>query len=394
MTGWLLGNTVDILAVLAVAYAQCRLAWAAVSFARPRVAASGLWLLRAALALFAVALMLAFVVGFHRLSVHLLLPRGVAGWMHGAAFLWAFSSTGAWYTYALWKRLVVSRVDPGFDPNRRRLIRSAGGVLVAAPFALTGFGTFIQRTDFRVREVALPVPELHPDLSGLRLVQLSDIHLSPYLSEAEFARAVDAAAELRPHLVLVTGDLISMSGDPLEACLRQIARLHPDAGFLGCLGNHEVYAHAEDAAVREGSRLGIDFLRERSRVLRFGNAEINFAGVDYQRIQYKPRYLQGAERLVRPGMPNVLLSHNPDVFEVAAGKGFDVTIAGHTHGGQVQVEILNQSFNVARFLTPYVYGLYRLDGRCAYVTRGIGTIGMPARIGAPPEIALLRLEKA
>lgn len=338
--------------------------------------------------------MLGFVVGFHRIGSHVPLSREVTGWMHGIAFLWAFSSTGAWYTYALWRRLVASRVDTEIDSGRRRLVRSAGGVLVAAPFALTGFGTFVQRTDFRVREVGLPVPNLHPDLQGLRLVQFSDIHLSPYLSETEFARAIGQAAELRPHLVLVTGDMISAGGDPLEACLRQIARLRPEAGFLGCLGNHEIYARAEEAATREGARLGIEFLRGRSRVLRFGKAGINFAGVDYQRIHNKPDYLRGAERLIQPGMPNVLLSHNPDVFEVAAAKGFDATIAGHTHGGQVQIEILSQSLNVARFLTPYVYGLYRLNGRCAYVTRGIGTIGMPARIGAPPEIALLRLEKA
>jgi predicted MPP superfamily phosphohydrolase len=108
----------------------------------------------------------------------------------------------------------------------------------------------------------------------------------------------------------------------------------------------------------------------------------------------KPRYLNGAERLVLPGATNLLLSHNPDVFPVAAAKGFPAVLAGHTHGGQVQVEILNQSLNVARFITPFVYGLYREAASCVYVTRGIGTIGMPARIGAPPEIALLRLVRA
>ncbi|MGH9673268.1 MAG: metallophosphoesterase, partial [Bryobacteraceae bacterium] len=71
--------------------------------------------------------------------------------------------------------------------------------------------------------------------------------------------------------------------------------------------------------------------------------------------------------------------------------GYDVTIAGHTHGGQVTVEILHQHVNVARFFTPYVYGLYRKGDTALYVTRGIGTVGVPLRVGAPPEIALLRL---
>ena len=98
--------------------------------------------------------------------------------------------------------------------------------------------------------------------------------------------------------------------------------------------------------------------------------------------------------MVLPGAYNILLSHNPDVFPVAADKGYDLTLAGHTHGGQVNVEILDQSINAARFFTPYVYGLYRRGAAAEYVTRGVGTISIPARIGAPPEIALVRLRKA
>jgi hypothetical protein len=97
---------------------------------------------------------------------------------------------------------------------------------------------------------------------------------------------------------------------------------------------------------------------------------------------------------VVPGALNVLLSHNPDVFPVAAQQGYNLLLAGHTHGGQVTVEILDQSINPARFFTPYVYGLFRAGRSAAYVTRGIGTIGIPARIGAPPEISVLRLRKA
>jgi hypothetical protein len=87
----------------------------------------------------------------------------------------------------------------------------------------------------------------------------------------------------------------------------------------------------------------------------------------------------------------VLLSHNPDVFKVAASQGYDVTIAGHTHGGQVNVEILRQDLNVARYFTPYVRGLYRHGNAVIYVSSGIGTIGVPVRIGAPAEVAVLRL---
>jgi predicted MPP superfamily phosphohydrolase len=205
---------------------------------------------------------------------------------------------------------------------------------------------------------------------------------------------IDAGLGLRPHVAAVTGDLISTHGDPLDACIRQIARLKADAGIFGCMGNHEIYAGALDYAEQAGARAGIRFLRAGAIPLRFGASVLNLAGVDYQRKSEKDRYLRGAERLVMPGATNVLLSHNPDVFPVAANQGYNLLLAGHTHGGQVTVEILDQSINPARFFTPYVYGLYRAGRAAAYVTRGIGTIGIPVRFGAPPEIVLLRLRKA
>src|SRR5262249_53736835 len=149
---------------------------------------------------------------------------------------------------------------------------------------------------------------------------------------------------------------------------------------------------AQNYTETKGARLGMRFLRNAAAPLRFGNATLNLAGVDYQRIN-RP-YLRGAEQLIMPGALNVLLSHNPDVFPVAARQGYDVTIAGHTHGGQVRVEILSADLNVARFYTPYVDGIYRRGRSSIFVSRGIGTIGIPARLGAPPEVALLRLCRA
>jgi len=136
------------------------------------------------------------------------------------------------------------------------------------------------------------------------------------------------------------------------------------------------------------------FLRAEAHALRRGNGVLNVAGVDYQPFYKRARYLTGADKLIVPGAANLLLSHNPDVFPVAVRQGFDAVVSGHTHGGQVTVEILNQTLNLARFFTPYVAGLYRMNGRSCYVTAGIGTIGMPVRIGAPPEITLLRLRAA
>jgi predicted MPP superfamily phosphohydrolase len=314
------------------------------------------------------------------------------GPLRGSALLWAFTSTTSWVIYRVLR--LFRRRSEDVDPTRRALLRTAGAAAVAAPFAVVGFGVLVERTGFQVREIDIPIPHLHHDLEDLRLVQLSDIHLSAFLSEREFARVVDAANGLRAHIMFVTGDLISMRGDPLDACLRQISRLRSDAGVLGCLGNHEIYARTEDYTAAEGARLGVPFLRGQARQFRFGDGLLNIAGVDYQRMNQRAHYLRDAEGLIKPGGLNIMLSHNPDVFPAAVQQGWDFTLAGHTHGGQVNVEILHQSLNLARFYTPYVYGLYRSGQSSIYVTRGIGTIGMPARLGAPPEIAVLRLRKA
>lgn len=338
-----------------------------------------------------------FVVGFlctfsdysARLGVHGIIPA-----MLGAGSLaYGLIATAVLAIYEIF-RWLGRHLGGDTNPGRRRLIHTAGGAFMAAPFAVVGYGMFIERFDFRVREVDVPMSGLPPDLDGLRILQISDIHLSPFLSEAELARVIDAAVELPSHLTVVTGDLISGRGDPLDACIRQLARLRADAGVFGCMGNHERYARAETYTTRAAARVGIDFLRRSARPLRFGSSTLNLVGVDYQSLAGRQHYLRGAEHMIVAGACNILLSHNPDVFPVAAAQGYNLVIAGHTHGGQVTVEILDQSINPARFFTPYVYGLYRRGTATAYVTRGVGTIGIPARLGAPPEISILRLRKA
>jgi predicted MPP superfamily phosphohydrolase len=222
---------------------------------------------------------------------------------------------------------------------------------------------------------------------------LSDLHVSPWLSVRDAGRAVDMLNEMKPYLTVVTGDVITQVGDPLDGAIRELGRLRADAGVLGCLGNHERYVSCQNYETREAAKYGIGILRKESRLIRRGNGILNVAGVDYQ-ARRDGDYLVDAEKLVVPGAANLLLSHNPDVFPVAVRKGYDAVMSGHTHGGQVTVEILNQTLNLARFATPYVAGLYRLEGRSCYVTAGLGTIALPVRIGAPPEITVVRLTRA
>ncbi len=355
-------------------------------------ATSRRWI-RPALLLFAASLAVSYAFTFSVVLARIRIPTRIGSILGAGSLTYFLTATGVLGIHGLlaWvRKLLHADVNPG----RRRVLNAAGGALMAAPFAAVGYGALIGRTDFRIREVDIPLAGLPPDLDGLRILQLSDIHLSAFLSEAEFARVIDAALHLHPHLAVITGDLISGRSDPLDACIRQLARVKADAGVFGCMGNHERYSGAEDYTARQSARLGIRFLRGEAQTLRFGNATLNLAGLDFESQRGRSRYLRGAERLIVPGATNVLLQHNPDVFPVAARQGYNLLLAGHTHGGQVTVEILDRSINPARFFTPYVYGLYRQGNAAAYVTRGIGTIGIPARIGARPEISLLRLRKA
>jgi uncharacterized protein len=323
------------------------------------------------------------VTNVHQLA-NLLPPGNWLPWFRGTGQLYALCMMGM---LAAW--LLLPRMDRRFSAGRRQFLAAGRSAIVAAPAVITGYGVVSGRTQFHVKEVNLSFPGLHRDLQGLRILQLSDIHMSPFLTEEELARVIDMANETKPHLAVLTGDLITGPHDPLELCIGQVARLRADHGTLGCHGNHEIFSRVEDRAQALAARRGIRILRRESASLRFGDAKMNLVGVDYQ--NFRSPYLTGMETFVKPGEFNVLLSHNPDVFPVAAAQGYDLTLAGHTHGGQVTFEILHQYANVARIFTPYVYGEYRKENRALYVTRGIGTVGIPARVGAPPEITLIHL---
>jgi predicted MPP superfamily phosphohydrolase len=310
----------------------------------------------------------------------------IAIWLRGVGLSWAFMLAGMGVTSVLFHPL--EKLAPS---NRRKFLSTASRVVVAAPAVITGIG-LSRRASFEINELDIRFPHLPKDLDGLRIVQLTDIHLGTFLDRQELRRAVDMANELRAHVAVVTGDLISSYGDPLAEAVAEIARLKADAGIWGCHGNHEISARAEAAADRLGARHGVRFLRQAAAGLRFGNATLNLAGVDYQKIGFP--YLQGMDKLIQQGSLNVLLSHNPDVFPVSSVQGFDLTLSGHTHGGQVNFEILDQRVNVARFITPYTRGLYRAGNSAIFVSSGIGTIGVPVRFGAPAEVSLIRLRGA
>jgi uncharacterized protein len=397
------------------------------------------WMLRSAWMAVALLIVLAIVDGIPQ-AMHRIVVRGT--WvtrLKELVGLWLLSAFLAFLAVQfvagiewLWRRarpLKASAVAPPAvegapgelpNPSRRYFFQTATYLAGAVPFVGAVYGFAAERLRFRIEKVEVPIAHLPAALDGLRIAQLSDIHIGGYMPGSQVRRAVEMANELGAELAVVTGDFITGATDPLEECIEELARLRASLGVWGCNGNHEIYADAEDYAAELFRRAGMRLLRSENAQLVWRGQSLNLIGVDYQRERThsgrrQPK-LMGVERLVRRDAPNILLSHNPNAFPRAAEFGIELTLAGHTHGGQVQVEILDRRWSPARFITNYVAGLYHrplgaappransdfsvsptssksLAPSFLYVNRGLGTIGAPVRIGVPPEITLLTLRR-
>ncbi len=320
----------------------------------------------------------------------------------------AVESVGAveWVTNIA-ARLRPEAVADGFSPSRRTFFQYAAVLAGGFPFLAATYGFATGRLRYTIERVDAPVSNLPPELDGLRILQLSDIHIGDYMPPREIARAVAMANDLHPDISFVTGDFVSSVGDPLDDCITELAKLHAPLGVWGCNGNHEIYAGVEDEAERLFREKGMRLLRATNAVVEHNGGRFNLLGVDYQSDhmtsnsgEHAGPMLTEIEHLVRRDMPNVLLSHNPNSFHRASELGIELSLAGHTHGGQVKVEIVDHSVSPARLITPFVAGLYRLPTNghgshaTLYVNRGLGTFGFPVRLGVPPEITLLTLRRA
>lgn len=381
----------------------------------PRFGHIGRWVVRSSI-LAAVIAMIAVL--YDRIATRFL-PSSVSSLIAPIALLWIFSSTFAFFFTRVLHVIVWSwqRIERLFqrvaskdlhDPTRRTVLYQVASLAGATPFVAAVYGYSFERLRFEVEQVEVPVANLLPALDGLRIVQVSDIHVGDSMPLHEIRRAVGMANDLSPEIAVITGDFVTSQGDPLSQCIGELARLRAPLGVWGCNGNHEIYAGAEDDAERLFAANGMRLLRQSAAQIKRNGASLNLIGIDYQRsvtiTQRSVSTLNGAESLVRRDMPNILLSHNPNTFYCAAQAGVELSLAGHTHGGQVNVEILSSKLNPARFFTNFIAGLYHLprprptDGNAPqaslYVNRGLGTLGIPARIGANPEITLLTLRRS
>jgi len=292
-------------------------------------------------------------------------------------------------------------LDPP-SPARRRFLEQSAVAVSAAPFVAAGYGLLYERLDVEITHRRIRLARLPNAFEGFRIAQVSDLHISPFMTTDQIRRCVTMTNGTKADLIVMTGDYITWDPEAQADVVEALAGLRAPYGVFGCLGNHEEEGLTEDSITRLFAAHGIRMLREESVPIRVRGETINLMGIDcprsltYQEAEYRRDLNRRLQRLlVMPDTVNVLLSHYPGVFDCAAELGIDLTLAGHTHGGQLSLEFIHRGLSLAHFLSRYDSGWYeKAGGQQLYVNRGIGTIGFPIRFGAQPEITVLELTRA
>jgi uncharacterized protein len=223
-------------------------------------------------------------------------------------------------------------------------------------------------------------------LDGLRIVQLSDIHHSPFTGSGQIKRAIQTANSLEPDIIALTGDYVSHEREYAAPCAEMLGGLRARYGVYAVLGNHD---HWTDAAlITDLFRLaGIRMLVNEGMRFEQRGAAFWLAGVDDTMVGLEDLSLALAGS--RHDEMKLLLAHNPIILRRAARAGVDLVLSGHTHGGQVALR--SERGASGRPRRRLLRGLGRQGETQIYVTRGLGTVVLPIRYGCPPEVSLLEL---
>ncbi len=289
----------------------------------------------------------------------------------------------------------VARLEPPPATSslmtRRVLIeRACGALALGASASALGWGMVCGRREWSIEDVPIRLDRLPKALDGFTIVQLSDIHVGAFVGERDLADGLGRIARLKPDLIVVTGDILDRDPRYIPLAAKHLGALQARFGVTCILGNHDHYTGP--ALVLDAlRRVGIHVLRNDAQVLLPGDGGgIALLGLDdlaggHRGAGWGPD-LAKAQSQVSQDIATVLLVHQPTYVDRVLGKGIDLQLSGHTHGGQI-----NPGFSVAGLISPYVAGKYDVQGTTLYVNRGFGTVGPPARLGAAPEITRITL---
>jgi len=244
-----------------------------------------------------------------------------------------------------------------------------------------------------VVEHDLRLPGWPTGLDGLRLVLVSDLHGGgPHVDQQAMRRVVERVNATKPDLVAMLGDAIDhtvVGGNQLaaEAVGRELGAVRSALGTIAVLGNHD-WAHDGPGVLRALREAGATVLENQTTDLEFRGMCFCVAGMADATTRRPDMY--ATLRDVPVGQPILLLSHDPDAFPQVPSR-VSLTVAGHTHGGQVSLPLLRGLAIPSRYGARYARGHVVEGGRHLFVTSGVGTSRLPIRLGRPPEIVVLRL---
>ena len=292
----------------------------------------------------------------------------------------------------------ASEPEAAVDPGRRTFLRTAA---LASTGAAAAFGSVGGREAFGDPEITrkvLSFSDLPPGLDGLRMAHLSDLHAGPLVGPDTLARWRVLTEREHPELLLFTGDLVDSRPEELQPILDAFQGLLPPLGRYAVLGNHD-YFDDPRPIWRDLERDGIRCLENAAALVQRGGDTLAILGLQdpmarngrFRRLVFGPgpRPAEATRDLPAKAF-RICLNHRPTEWEQALTAGARLTLSGHTHGGQINPI---PGWSSARLIGPRTHGLYREGDDLLYVSRGLGVVGLPLRIGAPPELVILTLRR-
>lgn len=278
--------------------------------------------------------------------------------------------------------------------SRRALL--ARSVTLAPPaLTLAATGLAIPRLDeFRTSRFTVPVVDLPAELEGLKIAHVTDVHVGRFSGDALLSRIVERVNALEADLCLLTGDLIDFSLRDLPPGLEMVRAFRTRYGSFMCEGNHDLFdGHlAFERAVRDS---GVPLLLNEEHTINIRGQRLQILGIRWgdpaaRRASLHTEHARTTLKLRDPGAVNILLAHHPEAFDVAAEQGVALTLAGHTHGGQL---MLSPDLGPGPLMYKYWSGQYTKGASHCIVGNGTGN-WFPLRINAPAEIGLITLTRA
>jgi len=269
-------------------------------------------------------------------------------------------------------------------------------------------GIFWGRWNWKTHTVQLDFAHLPEELNGLRIVQISDIHVGSFFNQTHrVQKAIDQINALKPDYVLFTGDLVNNITAEMHGWEPLFLQIEATKGKFSILGNHdygdyvpwEADIHKQEnlkAIIEMHRTIGFTpLLNEQVQISTEGDGAY-FIGVEnWGKAPFRQSgNLEKATESIPEGAFKLLLSHDPSHFdEQVIGTGIDLTLSGHTHGMQFGIERFGIKFSPVQFRYKKWAGLYQVGKQYLYVNRGFGYLGFPGRVGIYPEITLIELKK-